>query len=311
MKVLVVGAGVIGLSTALELLKQGYSVSLVAESFPPHTTSNLAGALWFPCQVGLREKVCQWAKRTYLRFRSMQTGVGIRWIPLLKLECSQERPWWKDMFPCGVSPAPPYLIPLGYPRGFIADVPMIEPGPYLEYLFSLFREQGGEVREKKYTSLEEALEESPVVVNCTGLGAREFAKDPSVYPISGHMVVVDAPPDYAVLDDESEVAPCYIFPRQQVALLGGTAEKEDLDERVRLDRIGKILSSCARLNPQILYSQVLETYVGLRPGRDTVRLEVEKRKEGVVIHNYGHGGAGFTLSWGVAEEVKKLLETAL
>jgi D-amino-acid oxidase len=57
---------------------------------------------------------------------------------------------------------------------------------------------------------------------------------------------------------------------------------------------------------------VLEHVVGLRPGRSTVRLEEgEQLSSGArVVHNYGHGGAGITLSWGCAHEVVTLVDDA-
>jgi len=54
--------------------------------------------------------------------------------------------------------------------------------------------------------------------------------------------------------------------------------------------------------------QVLDVLVGLRPGRPTVRLEAEQCGDSLVVHNYGHGGGGFTLSWGCAEEVLALIQ---
>ena len=54
-------------------------------------------------------------------------------------------------------------------------------------------------------------------------------------------------------------------------------------------------------------ARVLNTVVGLRPGRPVVRLEIERRGNSKIVHNYGHGGAGVTLSWGCAREVRELL----
>ncbi len=56
-------------------------------------------------------------------------------------------------------------------------------------------------------------------------------------------------------------------------------------------------------------AKIIGHIVGLRPGRDAVRLEAEPMGEGLVVHNYGHGGAGITLSWGCAEEVAELITT--
>jgi FAD dependent oxidoreductase. len=68
----------------------------------------------------------------------------------------------------------------------------------------------------------------------------------------------------------------------------------------------RIVRHCRELEPALASAQVLEVRVGLRPGRTAVRLEREHRGVGVVIHNYGHGGAGFTLAWGCADEVLHL-----
>jgi D-amino-acid oxidase len=53
---------------------------------------------------------------------------------------------------------------------------------------------------------------------------------------------------------------------------------------------------------------VLEDVVCVRPARSSVRLESERFEDGRVVHNYGHGGAGFTVSWGCAEEVARLVD---
>ncbi len=71
-----------------------------------------------------------------------------------------------------------------------------------------------------------------------------------------------------------------------------------------------ILSRCARLAPDfpaIVAEDILSVYCGLRPARSTVRVEGEwVAPDQLLIHNYGHGGAGITLSWGCAAEVVEL-----
>jgi len=93
--------------------------------------------------------------------------------------------------------------------------------------------------------------------------------------------------------------PVYFFPHGETVLLGGTAGHTRTAEDIR-DR-------CAEVEPRLTGTSVLETRVGLRPTRPEVRLEAERLGAAQVIHNYGHGGAGVTLSWGCAGEVLRLL----
>ncbi|MBW3535423.1 MAG: FAD-binding oxidoreductase, partial [Gemmatimonadetes bacterium] len=53
--------------------------------------------------------------------------------------------------------------------------------------------------------------------------------------------------------------------------------------------------------PDVSWDRIIRTTVGLRPFRESgFRLEVERLDDRTVIHNYGHGGAGMSLSWGTA-----------
>jgi D-amino-acid oxidase len=58
-------------------------------------------------------------------------------------------------------------------------------------------------------------------------------------------------------------------------------------------------------------AKVIGHLVGLRPRRPAVRLELERRDGKAIIHNYGHGGAGISLSWGCAQEVVELVRQVL
>jgi D-amino-acid oxidase len=74
----------------------------------------------------------------------------------------------------------------------------------------------------------------------------------------------------------------------------------------------RILRDCAAIEPRVNGARVLGHRVGLRPFRPQVRLEAEPPGRGpLVVHNYGHGGAGVTLSWGCAREAAGLAARAL
>ena len=96
----------------------------------------------------------------------------------------------------------------------------------------------------------------------------------------------------------------YLFPHGDVAVLGGTAHEGASDMAPRPEVSARILRELAAVFPSLADARVVAERVGLRPVRPTVRLEAEPLPGGRVLwHNYGHGGAGVTLSWGCAAEL--------
>jgi D-amino-acid oxidase len=190
---------------------------------------------------------------------------------------------------------------------------VIEMPVYLPYLMNRFAGAGGSVEKRTISSLEEPAREARVVVNCTGLGARELVGDTNMMPIRGQVVRVSNPGlDRFVLDEANPEGVTYVVPRSGDCIVGGTAEEgawnTEPDPAVAAD----ILRRCAALEPRLAQAEVLEHRVGLRPGRPEIRLERGDGADGVPrVHNYGHGGSGVTLSWGCAEETLGLVREAL
>ena len=147
------------------------------------------------------------------------------------------------------------------------------------------------------------------IVNCTGLGARHLCRDETVFPIRGVVVhVAGTGIDECITNDTDPDRPTYIIPARNFCTLGGSAEPDRWDTSVSEDETQDILERCARLDSRVRRGTVLGAYAGLRPGRREVRLETEPLAGGrTVIHNYGHGGSGFTLAWGCADEVAALV----
>jgi D-amino-acid oxidase len=95
-------------------------------------------------------------------------------------------------------------------------------------------------------------------------------------------------------------------------VVGGTDVEGEWDRRPDLRIAAEILRRAEALMPEIAGARVLAHRVGLRPGRSEVRLEAERSPGGgTVVHCYGHGGAGVTVSWGCADEVAELVEAAI
>jgi D-amino-acid oxidase len=218
--------------------------------------------------------------------------------------------WWKNALPAGrITQANPADLPENFPLGYILTVPMIETPIYLAYLFNRFQQAGGQLIHQKITNLSALSQGDKIVVNCAGLGARELVDDLSMYPIQGQIVKGKPQKEVRYIVAEftfgharTELA--YVFPRRDCVVLGGTAVKgaESITPDPQVSE--GILARCQAISPQLGPIEIEHVAVGLRPGRPEIRLE----REGNIIHNYGHGGGGFTVSWGCAWEVKALVK---
>ena len=310
-RVLVVGGGVIGLTCAVRLSEAGREVELWARDLPPRVTSNVAAAIWYPYHAGPPEKAARWALLSYRRFvelaRDPRTGIVMREGCEL-FEGPPVPPEWRTGLQ-GFRPAREGEL-CGRDSGYRVLVPVIEMPIYLEWLRSRAEAAGVRIARRELSSLDEALEASGQVVNCAGLGARELVGDERLVPVRGQVVRVERRGlERFVLDEATRSGITSVVPRSQDCVLGGTAEEGREDLEPDDEATAAILERCTRLVPELAGARVLGTAVGLRPVRDEVRLESERPRPGqLVVHDYGHGGAGVTLSWGCAEEVLERLE---
>jgi D-amino-acid oxidase len=282
--VAVVGAGIVGLTCAAALREAGHDVEVVARDEP--TVSEVAGGLWLPYSTGEDERTLAWARATY-------DWLEARGVPLVDyVHIERAEPRWLGALPPGrvreVEPVP------RRGRSWIARVPLVRMPEHL----SALREATGPVRREDVRDLASLAR---IVVNCTGLGS----SDPDLVPVRGQVVHVRPVPGVPCVCDEDELT--YVLPRGDVIVCGGTHQPGDTELEPREVETRDILERCARLVPVLEGAEVLAVKVGLRPVRRSgVRLE----REGNVVHCYGHGGAGVTLSWGCAQEVAEIVRTA-
>ncbi len=312
MRVLVIGCGVSGLSCGVRLLEAGHAVFIRAREFPPYTTSDVAAAVWYPYLAAPKERVLGWGTRTYETFLELapekRAGVTLRRAVEVR-DAPSPDPWWRAAVEA-FEHARPDELPPGYADGFAFTAPVIEMSIYLPWLMERFGQLGGVLQRGSVLSLREMLDPSlfDAVVNCAGLGARELVGDAAVFPIKGEIVRIACPTDARLIFDESEArGMTYVIPRSNDCVLGGTAVPHSESLAHDAAAAEEIRTRCARLVPGVSSAPVLGHAVGLRPGRSEIRLEREELEGWPVVHNYGHGGAGVTLSWGCAEEVVQLL----
>ncbi len=312
-EIVVIGCGIIGLSTAVRLQEKGYRVRIIARDLPPCTTSNRAAAIWTPYKAEPQDKVDKWSAESYAQYAAEYeiAEAGVSKVELLTISrVGQERPFWlRPEYPSRI--LGPDELPDGYREGYAVTVPFVHSGLYLDFLLHRFAELGGDLELRNLRSPAELGSEFEAIVNCSGLGARELVNDRSMYAIRGQLAIVK--PRQALqrrffVDDTSYDGPVYIFPRGKEWVLGGSAEKGN--EQIREDRLlrSNIIDRCRQIEPALASASFIRPVVGLRPGRAEIRLEWESANRGpLMIHNYGHGGSGFTVAWGCASEVLKLL----
>jgi D-amino-acid oxidase len=305
MRIRVVGAGVLGLTSALRLAEAGHAVEVVAAATGAQTTSSVAAALWYPYRAYPEDAVTRWSAVSYRVLAELvaEPAAGVR------LRAGRELfhrpvadPWWRAAVPAldrvGADRLPP-----GYSDGYQLTVPVVDMAMHLSWLHERLDRLGVPIRIARLDQL--AFDGVEVVVNCAGLGARELVGDRTLTPVRGQVVVVAqfglAEWLLAQHDDPAQLV--YIVPRQDTVLLGGTAEDGSEDLTVRPETAEAIVKRCSELVPELGAARILGHRVGLRPVRPLVRLETEFTGSGPVVHCYGHGGAGVTLAYGCAEDV--------
>jgi D-amino-acid oxidase len=308
--VLVLGAGVIGLTTAVCLAEAGFAVRIRAAQLPQATTSVVAGAMWGrgPGVLEPADRIEAWIQATLLDLTvlSDDPATGVRFArgreatrePTAATPVSGTR----NARRCTATE-----LPDGFADGYWITVPVVDMPQHLAYLEERFKAAGGQFEHATVRTRDVGT--VPVVVNCTGVGARELVPDPAVTPIRGQHVIVTNPglTEFFVeeTDEDSWVS---FFPHGDRVVMGGVAIRDSWDLTPDPLTAAAIVARCAEVEPRLGGAEVRAHQVGLRPGRDSIRLDVEQRDGTRWIHNYGHGGMGVTLSWGCAREVVTLVD---
>jgi D-amino-acid oxidase len=306
----VVGAGVIGLTTAISLAEAGLVTRIVTADPPARTTSVAAGAIWGPVRCGPPDRVLGWARTglSVLTELAGEPAAAVRFTRGREVSAEPSAPpYWLELLPDLRLLSSDELsgeLSGGLVAGWSYTAPVVTMPRYLDYLLARYERAGGSVSTGTVRSL--AVPDAPVVVNCTGTGARYLVPDPEVVPVRGQVVLVRNPgiDEFYIARTMRGTDYVYVFPHGDVVLLGGTAEEGAWDMPARPDVSERIVRDCCAVFPRLRGARVVAERVGLRPCRPSVRLESEELPGGRMLwHNYGHGGGGVTLSWGCAREI--------
>jgi D-amino-acid oxidase len=328
----IIGAGVSGLTCGVVFAEREWNVTILADETGQRATSAAAAAVWFPYDAEPAEKIIPWALTTYQRLRELarDARTGVSMIEIRQFTRTGAIPipdWAKNLGACRIPSQvgaidsiarqrqsasdrfgePPLPCTSASPArtfasGYALTVPLTDTTIYLDYLTDRFRKAGGTIQSTHISKLEEIPPDFSLILNCAGIGARAFVHDPDLEPHRGQVAIVSKLDlTQAIVCDDAPLM--YAIPRANDCVFGGTNSLSDSREPSPADT-DAIVSECSRVLG-IEPPRVTAVKVGLRPFRKSgVRLEREKLPDGrTIIHNYGHGGAGFTLSWACAEEV--------
>jgi len=323
--VAIVGAGIIGVSTALEIqaLIPGVQVTIFSEDVTPDTTADGAAGIFGLYLMGDTPTADQvrWAQITHdwmeQLWKTPDGGkLGLALVSSTRLNHSPVPPPWKDVVYGLRTMSQKELSAYGrlegeHETGLEMVTYTAEPVRFLPWMMTRFLEAGGGLVRRRVENLKELENQYQVVVNCSGIGARRLVGDNLVSPLRGQVMRVSAPwLRKVVLDDKDDGN--YVIPNLNSVVVGGTHQDGDWDRTPRVEDRDFILAGGTAIEPSLRGATHLKDWVGLRPGRPSVRLERERMSGGLqLVHNYGHGGSGITVFQGCAKDAAKLVQEAL
>jgi D-amino-acid oxidase len=257
-KAAVLGSGVVGLTSARELQRHGFDVTIYAAAVPPDTTSNMSLAGWTPTsglvdtdkRTDAWDTQCRQAAEIAYRRLQLLAGpkYGISWI--MNYTPTDTPPGSGGGGGGGAASTRGPLLPphLSSPRLVLQpgehNFPTkfaiertemrIEPSIYLDALMNDFLLWGGKVVIRKFETPRDvaALNEN-VIVNCTGLGSKALFNDPDLMPLKGQLTLLMPQPEitYATSGGARQLPPnsgfIHMMPRTDGIALGGTSLRDD------------------------------------------------------------------------------------
>ncbi|KIX07435.1 uncharacterized protein Z518_02088 [Rhinocladiella mackenziei CBS 650.93] len=316
--VTVVGAGIIGLASALLLAEEGFRVHVVARDLPGdggiNWASPYAGATLIPPPEMGEEEMAKESYRWYEKLAKEEPGSSVRIAKATEYYTDRDTDdsiWYKD-FVKNYERVPESKLPTGCKIGFSFETCLANPDVFLPWLKSKLDNLGVEFTRAEIKSLSEATEltGSSIIVNASGLGAKVLASDEAVVGYRGQTMFVRSDFDEVILIQGAEYT--YIIPRMFSGgvVIGGVSQENELDGAVNVDIRKDILQRINRLGVTHVDGDkdVIRDIVGVRPGRHGgIRVELEGR----TVHAYGFRGAGYVYSLGAAAKVKRLVLSIL
>ena len=309
--VTVIGAGIIGLTVALTLSARGHAVRIVAREIEDGTASAAAASLWSAPLVERTDRARRWAYLTLARLRvdALDETAGVRDQLALTAGAAAVTPdpWMRGFAP-PLRPARPEDLPAGTSAGTLSVIPLIDTAAYLPWLRAQCASAGVTIEHGEVTALTDLARTGDTVVVAAGAGAANLTRDGALRPVRGQVVRLSNPGlTRTLVVRDGDFGPLFVVPRGADVVVGGLAQDGVWDPRLDPAFESDLLRRARGVDPRLEDATVLGRAVGHRPVRESVRLEREDVGGARVVHCYGHGGAGITLSWGCAADVADLV----
>uniref|UniRef100_A0A8D2CX71 D-amino-acid oxidase n=1 Tax=Sciurus vulgaris TaxID=55149 RepID=A0A8D2CX71_SCIVU len=321
-RIAVIGAGVIGLSTAVCISKlvPGCSITVISDKFTPDTTSDVAAGMLIPHIYPDTpiHTLKQWFRETFDHLSTIACSAeavdaGVHLVSgwqIFRSVPTEEVPFWADvvlgfrkMTEAELKKFPQHVF------GQAFTTLKCETSAYLRWLEKRVKESGGLLLTRRVENLWQLQPSFDIVVNCSGLGSQQLAGDSTISPVRGQVLQVQAPWVKHFIRDGSGLT--YIYPGASHVTLGGTRQKGDWNLSPDAEISRHIFSRCCALEPSLHRAFIIKEKVGLRPVRPGVRLQKELLAQGgwrlPVVHHYGHGSGGISMHWGSALEATRLV----
>ncbi len=306
-RVIVVGAGLVGLTCAVAVAEAGRQVDVLARDLPGETASSLGPSCWLPPPPRLGADAARWALTTRTTLEAMAgsepPGAGVRLL--------------RGHLVGGSAAGSPATDEAGDLALSDLEVPVISPVPYLRALTRRLLAAGGTLTRMSLPTLPTA---PGPVVNCTGVASRALVPDRRVTPGVYRLLRVDAPAvrAWTAVTAADSGLRWRVLPDDASAVLAvALGPQEEGDDEA-------LLARAAEHEPALAGRPITGRRTVVHADRDRVRLEAQQIEAqqieseadhgaigpggGQVLHCYGVGSWAPSLSWGLAAEVIAALD---
>jgi D-amino-acid oxidase len=317
----IIGAGIIGITNAISLLEKGFNVTVFTKNDPLDTPSDAAVATWYAPDdtKPVLQKLCLDSLPKFDELCKTPDS-GVQKIPVIHYFKNEEvfkqsiwtKKYLKTILDITDELPPEYIENKDFPKAVLIHNLLIDTPVYRKFMLERFLQLGGKLEIKEIDTLIQLCNTNAynIVINCAGWESKYLANDKSVYPVRGQIEIAKMTENmknmYSV--NIREMDAYVIFrPQSQDCVIGTTYQLNDTGKETRLIDKDKIITKNLPFFPEPCLGETLSK-AGIRCGRADTRIESESvtnlhGKKVSLIHCYGHGGSGFSASWGSAYKV--------